>query len=287
MSTIDFLIGTVPPCPSEADLIALVDKIAALDGVDIPESLGTLDAYPDAFVISVMRNSRLVGLASVSGAMLPEIGIAIHPDVRRQGLARQILVELKSELSLRGYADALLVSERASAPGIAFLQAIAAPYRFSEFRLERSGATSTPDSGTPADLRVRRATADDRTLLIDLLSRSFSDRTDVATQNVDDGLRETDRHFAVAELRGMPIGIVRVGAWAGIGDITALGVIPEYRGRGLGRALLTWSVGYLAEQGHTRIALEVATDNANALGLYQSCGFAVTNEFAYHGFPFT
>ncbi len=283
--TTTFIPGTEAPAPSECDLIALVDQIAAIDGVDIPESLGTLDAYPDAFVISAIRDGRAVGLASASGARPPEIGIAIHPDCRRQGIARQLISELQCELVRRGHTEALLISERASASGIAFLESIAAPYQFSEFRLERSGDVS-PDLQLPVGFDVRRADHADRGLMIELLARAFDDREATAAETIDDGLRETDRHFAIAAFDGVPMGVVRVGEWAGLGDITALGVIPEYRGRGLGRSLLMWAVAYLADQGHQRIALEVATDNANALGLYQSCGFVVTNEFAYHSFPF-
>lgn len=57
-----------------------------------------------------------------------------------------------------------------------------------------------------------------------------------------------------------------------VGWIENLGTIPEYRSRGLGRALLLDGIAWLREQGDY-VELGVEGKNANALNLYTSTGF--------------
>jgi putative acetyltransferase len=52
-----------------------------------------------------------------------------------------------------------------------------------------------------------------------------------------------------------------------------MGVLPAYRGRGIGRRLLGACIAKAWAQGITRIELEVRVDNERAIGLYRSLGF--------------
>jgi ribosomal-protein-alanine N-acetyltransferase len=55
-------------------------------------------------------------------------------------------------------------------------------------------------------------------------------------------------------------------------EIHTIGVHPDRQGRGLGRRLLTGLLTY-ADQLHATVFLEVRTDNAAALRLYETEGF--------------
>jgi len=68
----------------------------------------------------------------------------------------------------------------------------------------------------------------------------------------------------------------------GLGGIYGLGVLPEYRGKGFGRAILLGAVARLKEMQANEIMLQVATENANALHLYESCGFETTSNMDYY-----
>ncbi|MFD2841774.1 mycothiol synthase [Populibacterium corticicola] len=57
------------------------------------------------------------------------------------------------------------------------------------------------------------------------------------------------------------------------GEIYALATVPEARGRGLGRELLTHSLELLHARGLGRVDLYVETTNDRALALYDSFGF--------------
>jgi RimJ/RimL family protein N-acetyltransferase len=55
--------------------------------------------------------------------------------------------------------------------------------------------------------------------------------------------------------------------------VLGMGVRPDWRGRGVGKALLTAAIGAAATLQLSRIELEVYAANAAARALYQSCGF--------------
>lgn len=60
------------------------------------------------------------------------------------------------------------------------------------------------------------------------------------------------------------------------GAIQNVGIVPEHRGRGLGRALVQAALCGFRASGLTHISLEVTAANLPAVKLYQSLGFLVT-----------
>jgi ribosomal protein S18 acetylase RimI-like enzyme len=58
-----------------------------------------------------------------------------------------------------------------------------------------------------------------------------------------------------------------------IGAIQNVGVMPSYRGLGLGRALVRRALAGFCEAGSHRAYLEVTAENAAAVRLYQDVGF--------------
>jgi ribosomal protein S18 acetylase RimI-like enzyme len=54
-----------------------------------------------------------------------------------------------------------------------------------------------------------------------------------------------------------------------------MGVLPEYRGKGIGRQLLQACISKARTKGITRIELEVRADNVRAISLYKALGFEI------------
>lgn len=69
--------------------------------------------------------------------------------------------------------------------------------------------------------------------------------------------------------------------------IRGFGIVPERRRRGYGRHLLAATLQLMLSEGHRRFALDVATDNPQALSLYVACGFREKEAYAYHDVPLT
>ncbi|MGB7981006.1 MAG: mycothiol synthase [Candidatus Nanopelagicales bacterium] len=59
-----------------------------------------------------------------------------------------------------------------------------------------------------------------------------------------------------------------------LGEVYVVGVHPEHRGRGLGRALTVAGLHHLRERGLSTALLYVDADNTGAIALYRSLGFA-------------
>jgi mycothiol synthase len=79
----------------------------------------------------------------------------------------------------------------------------------------------------------------------------------------------------------LPVGVAICRVYGGdTGWVAQLGVAPEARGTGLGRALLLEATNRLATtDGVDLVGLAVVARNEQALGLYRSVGFEVTREW--------
>jgi len=60
---------------------------------------------------------------------------------------------------------------------------------------------------------------------------------------------------------------------SGMGSIQNVAVLPGYRSKGLGKALVRKSLAGFAEFGVTRVMLEVTAENPHAVKLYRKLGF--------------
>jgi len=82
------------------------------------------------------------------------------------------------------------------------------------------------------------------------------------------------RYFLVAECGGRVVGYVAgVRESDGSGHIMSIAVLPNYRGRGIGSALLKALEDAFIEDGVQRIYLEVSQNNREGLRLYRKFGY--------------
>ena len=80
--------------------------------------------------------------------------------------------------------------------------------------------------------------------------------------------------FLLAELDGEAVGCggVRV-LGPGVAEIKRMYVVPEARGKGVGRALLAGLEGAATELGCTALRLETGLRQPEAIGLYEASGY--------------
>jgi ribosomal-protein-alanine N-acetyltransferase len=87
------------------------------------------------------------------------------------------------------------------------------------------------------------------------------------------------RRFIVAVDEGLSVvGYAGVFAPGGAeADILTVGVIAQHRGQGIARQLMAGITKWAIDQGSIAMMLEVKTDNAAAIGLYESLGYSKLN----------
>ena len=91
-----------------------------------------------------------------------------------------------------------------------------------------------------------------------------------------------------ADVDGIPVGQIKlVPWWNKFTYIEELTVDTEFRGRGVGRALLARGIEWARQQGFPGITLETQDNNVPACLLYEKSGFVLSgfDRYAYRNFP--
>src|SRR5690606_7524623 len=94
-------------------------------------------------------------------------------------------------------------------------------------------------------------------------------------------IADGSRHYYVAKVDSTTIGTVNIDVIDGLPYIYGFVVVPEQRGKGYGRQMLTRLLDLIAAEHSGPILLEVETENLVALSLYSSLGFEITQTFEY------
>lgn len=73
------------------------------------------------------------------------------------------------------------------------------------------------------------------------------------------------------------------GEWNGLRTVydAGTGVIPNFRGKRVGRRIFEFILPHFGARGFEQMLLEVISDNARAVRLYESLGFEISRDLAY------
>lgn len=91
-----------------------------------------------------------------------------------------------------------------------------------------------------------------------------------------------------ADMDGQPVGQIKmVPWWNKFTYVEELTVDTPFRGKGVGRALLTRAIEWAKTQSFPGVTLETQTNNVPACMLYEKCGFVLSgfDSYAYRNFP--
>lgn len=226
-------------------------------------------------------DSRLIGYLGIGsfGGSTPELNGMVDPEYRKKGIFKELMRLAADECRRRGMDNMLLLSDRKSASGQAFIKSMNTTFHHTEFEMYVFSPKMTVE---PTGVHLRKATN--------------SDANEVARQNViyfngsdeehNKIMPETEEkrgmRIYIAEYDGNIVGKTHLQIIGDEGSIYGLGILPEYRGLGLGRKLLLESIRQLFEMNVSRIMLQVESENSNALNLYKSCGFEETSVMDYY-----
>ncbi|MDQ7017567.1 MAG: ribosomal protein S18-alanine N-acetyltransferase [Robiginitomaculum sp.] len=118
---------------------------------------------------------------------------------------------------------------------------------------------------------IREANAEDAATLAVLHGASFQPAWDEASMA---GLLGKNATAALATQDGKAVGFALSRIAVDEAELISIAVSPMARNQGLGRALLSALCAHLKECGVHTLFLEVASDNAAAVHLYESFGFS-------------
>jgi len=270
--------------PAALDAIhALLDWCNRHDATEILVALKAADPAAENLPLYLLARTEdgIVGVLELVGYHEIEGTLLVAPDRRREGIGRALVVAATAQMAERGITGWLLACDEAFAGGSAFARTLGGVLAHNEHRLTLD-PTRVPPMQPQTGLTLRLATAADHSDLAAITAAAFGDLLTEVTKWIAQDESRPDHRWFVVTLGAQPIGSLRVVQSSEGLDITAFGVIPSQQGRGYGRALLAQTIATLLAEGERRIDIEVATDNAAALGLYLSCGFVARHTYGYY-----
>jgi mycothiol synthase len=226
-------------------------------------------------------------LPRAEGGAWAALRMGVAERFRRRGVASALLAAVRSDLERRPIAGGLREIGMGAWRPNREAGAFAARHGFRHVRLlwqmERAVAGSARPSWPPGvTLRVfdggEAALADWN----QAYNASFAEHyhfvpitLEIARQIASAPLFQRDS-LGLAYREGRCVGFCRNERVGKEAEIGVLGVVPEARGIGLGRALLRWGVDWFGARGEERVMLRVDGENEKALALYRSEGFTVS-----------
>jgi mycothiol synthase len=253
--------------------------------------------------LSFLEDGTIVAVDEdrVVGACTPRFDLlTVHPGYRRRGHGRRLVAAARALVGRQGLAELQLWGELDREPGGSFIRALGFSYRSSLWLFRLSPGRVVPTAVFPAGVAVRpiEVGTDDSPYLA-LISAAFADHPSPLQVSAS-YVRQV---HASPDFDPTDVLIVRpaddptrlIGFCRSVerppegdrrrGDIALVGLLPEWRGRGLGRQLLRWGVTHLRDRGVDEIELSVEARNVRALELYRSEGFEPAVEWPHWVLP--
>lgn len=118
---------------------------------------------------------------------------------------------------------------------------------------------------------IRKMKASDVTAIAELEKRCFSDPW--SADSIASELVNPLSYWLVAEVDGQVAGYVGSQSVLDAADMMNIAVSPEYRRRGVAKALVNELTAYLSKNNVIALLLEVRVSNEPAITLYEKMGF--------------
>lgn len=127
-----------------------------------------------------------------------------------------------------------------------------------------------------SEIVIRRANGSDADDIAYIEEECFS--TPWSKKSISDSISHTPWHFFVALCDEKIVGYGGVYLILDEGQISNIAVLPAFRGRGIGLAILEEIIKCCGSEGCDRITLELRRSNSVARALYEKCGFVAVGE---------
>ncbi|GAA4179447.1 ribosomal protein S18-alanine N-acetyltransferase [Streptosporangium oxazolinicum] len=121
---------------------------------------------------------------------------------------------------------------------------------------------------------LRQMTADDLPAVMEVERKTFpADAWSEGMLRGELNDQPRTRHYVVALVDGVIVGYAGLAAAGDQADVQTIAVLTEWRGSGVGGAMLTELLAEAARRGAGSVFLEVRADNLGAQAVYDRFGF--------------
>jgi len=272
---------------AEAELAAiraLADACMRAEEIDLRIAWSELQSHAGEIECDILcyQDGALVGFLTLDslGSDEAEATGMVDPAFRRRGVFSALLAAARDSCRRKGTPALLLVCDRRSASAKGFLAAAGAEYAMSEQKMRLDAPVAAPPSDD--GLAVHLAAGEDISALAEILADdSDMDAADLRPA-IAYGMQSGARRYYIGRMKGEAVGSLNVQVIDGDAYIYGFVVRPTDRGRGYGRQILARTVAAIVAERPQPVFLEVETNNAVALALYQSLGFTTTHVYDYY-----
>lgn len=226
-------------------------------------------------------DDTLVGYLSIScwGANIGEITGMVHPDYRRNHIFTALFQRAKDELHKRSFRQILLLVDQRSLSGQGFITSQGAKYHLTERQMILSPLIA-PLESSYCTVSLTKALPSDYKEIHRQNQIYFDDISEV-----DDDMSEfhnPDRIHYLSWHDNRIIGKVKLSYSGDYAYLSGFGILPEYRGKGLGRATFAAALGEAAKHKVHQVGLDVVGSNRTAFTLYESFAFTDVSAMDYY-----
>ena len=247
-------------------------KLHAIRNSEIPsENINEFLYYIDDILVAY------IGISSF-GRNVAELNGMTHPNFRRKGIFKKLFELAVDQCSKRRFNKILLLSDGNSNEGIEFIKTTGAKYSFSEYRMKRLNKT-TPESLNTVTLR--KSDKNDRKEIAKQNAIFFNIPVE-ANGSLEEEVDIPKEITYMIQLKENIIGKIKVHYEDNYAFIFGFGILPDFRGRGYGKAALREALQLINDKAIYDIELDVECKNDTALNLYKFCGFEEKSLMNYY-----
>jgi mycothiol synthase len=258
------------------------DRFPGVSEWDIDMELAAFHGRPEGVAVAVEDGA-------IAGCISPRHDdLTVDPERRRRGHGRRLIEAGLAIAEREGFGE-LRLWVPPTGPAEAFATALGLRYTSSMWRLALPASTPVAAPAFPVEV-VARGFGPWLPIegWVNLLNTAFAGHPGPVGWTVEQvRVRHSQPDFDPSDLLVLcpvgtsdePVAFARVAlepaneAGDRVGDVALVGVLPEWRGRGLGRELLRWAVADLRAKGAGTVILNVEAENDRAMELYRRTGF--------------
>jgi ribosomal protein S18 acetylase RimI-like enzyme len=228
---------------------------------------------------------ELIGVTALFIPTLKEAEISgfVHPSYRRKGVFKTLLAQAEAELSAFNFPSLLFVCNNQSRSGLQMLKNAEIPYDFTEFSMKLDTDITYCKTG----VTLKKAYKNSVNEFVDLNKNIFKETAENALMMLESTFQSEDRHCYSIHHNNSVIGMGCIAYTKSehAAFIFGFGILPEYRGKGLGKLALCELVHFIHTNYKKPAGLEVNSRNQAALSLYTSMGFKTESAYHYYRRP--